>query len=164
MKKTLPDQCTHVPDPPEVLTSNAGWKLNDDQVATLQSTLETLRSASVRSSIFVDPYDVDEVFISKLETLKPDRVELYTEMYAQAFATSEQDQVTAVYKKASDQISKLGIGLNAGHDLNQDNLAHLVTSIPQILEVSIGHAFIAESLYDGLQKTTANYLKILSDH
>jgi pyridoxine 5-phosphate synthase len=162
IENTLPDQCTLVPDPPDVLTSNAGWRLTAEQVATLQPTLQKLKGLNVRSSVFVDPYDVNQEFLNQLSELRPDRTELYTEMYAKAYGTSEQERVTAVYKHSAAQILKLGIGLNAGHDLNQQNLGELIKQIPEIKEVSIGHAFVAEALYDGLQKTTANYLKILS--
>ena len=161
IRMTKPQQCTLVPDPPHVLTSNAGWRLDKSQLQTLLPCLAELKSLGVRSSLFVDPYDVSTEFLEKLRELKPDRVELYTEMYAKAFGTSSQDIVTRVYREASSAILDLGIGLNAGHDLNQLNLGYLIQQIPEIKEVSIGHALIAEALYDGLQMTISNYLKIL---
>ncbi|MCB9024859.1 MAG: pyridoxine 5'-phosphate synthase [Bdellovibrionaceae bacterium] len=158
-----PDQCTLVPDPPGVLTSNAGWNCPNQQLL-LTDVCKKLRQWGVRSSIFINPYDISDESLQALKIIQPDRTELYTEMYAKAFNSPERDSVTKVYKQAAEYISALNIKLNAGHDLNQNNLDYLIKSIPQIKEVSIGHALICEAIYDGLENTVKKYLHILSCH
>ncbi|MCB0391035.1 MAG: pyridoxine 5'-phosphate synthase [Bdellovibrionales bacterium] len=155
-----PHQCTLVPDPPEVITSNAGWNVVNTK-QQLITVCEQLKAWKVRSSIFVNPYDVNLNFLEALQEIQPDRVELYTEMYAKAFSTQNQKKVTEVYKNAAQKILELGVELNAGHDLDQQNLKDLIENIPQLKEVSIGHALICEALYEGLEATIKNYLRIL---
>jgi pyridoxine 5-phosphate synthase len=155
-----PDQCTLVPDPPEALTSNAGWHLAGRETE-LSTVLKKLREIGVRSSVFVDPKDMSPANLSALGRLKPDRIELYTEAFADAFATSEQNQVLLSYVEAAERARELGIGVNAGHDLNQRNLQTLVKAIPWINEVSIGHALICEALEQGMETTISNYLRLL---
>ena len=163
MEETQPDQCTLVPDAPSVLTSNAGWKIQEN-FDFLQSVLRTLKKNKIRTSLFIDPFTLTEKEMNFLNQLKPERVELYTEAYATAYLTSQKEVVTQTYINAARKLSGMGIGLNAGHDLNLDNLAWLLTKIPQIKEVSIGHALICESLYQGLQNVIKKYLNICQSH
>jgi len=155
-----PDQCTLVPDPPHVLTSCAGWKCNEN-FSFLQKTLKVLDDINVRSSLFIEPaqYNYDET--QALKELNPGRAELYTELFAQNYKGPEKDHVKELYTDTVQSLLSLGIELNAGHDLNLDNLGILIKWIPEIKEVSIGHALICESLYNGLEKTIQQYLKIL---
>lgn len=157
-----PDQYTLVPDPPEALTSNAGWKL-PDRAKELSPVLDSMRAANIRTSIFVDPKDVDENYLKALLELNPDRVELYTEAYAKDFKTEKRLETLNLYKKAAEQIFALGIDINAGHDLNLHNLNLFLENLPMCKEVSIGHALICESLYLGLEACTKAYLKIARD-
>ena len=154
------DQCTLVPDPPNVLTSNAGWKVVENKLL-LKHAVEKLHSAGVRVSIFVDPRTVTEDDFKVMKELGVDRIELYTEEYAESYPTSRRDEVTAVYKKTAEMARAHGIGINAGHDLNTENLKHLVQAIPFIDEVSIGHALICDALYWGLEATIKKYLDCL---
>ncbi len=157
VEKVQPEQCTLVPDPPEALTSNAGWEVYKNQ-EFLQKVLERLRRAKVRSSVFIDPLAWNEAEQRALLTTRPDRVELYTERYATEFTTPQREAVTARYKTVADGISVAGIGLNAGHDLSLQNIRFLVKAIPAINEVSIGHALMAEALYLGFKETIRRYL------
>jgi pyridoxine 5-phosphate synthase len=158
-----PAQATLVPDPPEALTSNAGWNLESAE-RQLTDVLATLRAAGIRSSLFIDPKTFTRFQGESLVRLKPDRVELYTERYADSYPEpSQREKVIAEYRLSAEFAQKNGIGVNAGHDLNQENLGYLVKRIPWIDEVSIGHALIAEALEEGLAKTIAAYLKILKE-
>lgn len=155
-----PHQATLVPDPPEALTSNAGW----DLVAAkplLNEVLPRLRAFGTRVSLFVEPSKFDALQEQALRELKPERIELYTEAFADAFTTSERDQVTAEYARVASRAEALGIGVNAGHDLSQLNLAYLLQRVPQIAEVSIGHALMCEALEQGMETTITNYLRIV---
>ena len=152
-----PIQCTLVPDPPDVLTSDAGWDLNGD-VTWLSHVLQRLRDQGVRTSLFLDP-DTDQV--KRAKVVGTDRIELYTERYARLFRTPEQDQVYASYHSAAQAAQEVGLALNAGHDLNLDNLPYLVEHLPGLLEVSIGHALICDALYMGLVPAVHAYLKAL---
>ncbi len=160
VRQVKPDQCTLVPDPPEALTSNAGWDLaaNAD---FLLGVLGELKEQGIRVSLFVDPAGFAGPQLSALTRLKPDRIELYTEAYADHFGTDKQNQITELYSRASEYALSHGIGVNAGHDLNQQNLGFLTAQIPRLAEVSIGHALICEALEQGLEVTIRNYLKIL---
>jgi pyridoxine 5-phosphate synthase len=160
VEKVRPAQATLVPDPPEALTSNAGWDIVKNR-EFLQLVLSRLKRAQVRTSLFIDPFTLNDHALETLKEIHPDRIELYTEAYADAYPTSRRDEVTAVYKKAADNAIRLGIGINAGHDLNLHNLKHLALSIPQLDEVSIGHALISDSLYFGFEKTIEKYLACL---
>jgi pyridoxine 5-phosphate synthase len=155
-----PDQCTLVPDPPEALTSNAGWDVVRNEVE-LKRVLEQLAKSAVRVSLFIDPKTLNAEQESALIRLKPQRIELYTEAYADHFHRPSLDSVTEVYKRAATFAQSAGIGVNAGHDLNQQNLGFLISKIPWIDEVSIGHALICEALDQGLETTVHNYLQIL---
>ncbi|MFG6425369.1 MAG: pyridoxine 5'-phosphate synthase [Muribaculaceae bacterium] len=147
-----PDQVTLVPDAPSAVTSNAGWDVIANE-AFLRGICARLREAGIRSSIFVDA-DPDQV--RKAAEVGADRVELYTKPYADNYAT---DRAAAVvpFVKASQTALEIGIGLNAGHDLNLDNLAYFHASLPLLDEVSIGHALISDALYLGISETIRRY-------
>lgn len=152
-----PTQCTLVPDPPDVLTSNVGWDLAG-KVGGLRDTLARLRNHGIRTSLFLDP-DVDQV--NRAHEVGTDRIELYTERYARTFGGAEQERVIADYRNAAREARRLGLGVNAGHDLDLDNLPHFVAQVPGLLEVSIGHALICDALYRGLEATVEAYLAAL---
>lgn len=160
IEEVKPDQATLVPDPPHVLTSNAGFELEPTK-DFLAQVIARIKKAGVRVSLFMDPHRWSTEQNRHLATLRPNRVELYTESFAKAFGTSQEGVVTGLYRQMADDVVALGIGLNAGHDLNQKNLAALVRAIPEIHEVSIGHALISEALMDGMTTTVKRYLSIL---
>ena len=148
-----PEQVTLVPDKPGQITSNSGW----DIVASeefLKPVLERLHKAGIRTSIFV-PAEILQV--KKAAEIGADRVELYTKPYAEMYAANR-EQAIEPYILASEEALKNGIGLNAGHDLNLDNLRYLAQRLPLLDEVSIGHALITDALYLGLAETLRRYL------
>lgn len=151
-----PDQVTLVPDPPNVLTSNAGWDTiaNQNQLKTIVSTL---KNAGIRTSIFIE---TDLKMIEAAVTTGVDRIELYTESYATGFEIDKEVAV-APFAAAGKLAEKLGLGLNAGHDLNQDNLRYFAQQVPGLMEVSIGHALISDALYVGLENAVALYKRAL---
>lgn len=153
-----PDQCTLVPDAPDQLTSDHGWDISAHE-SLLSNVLGRLRDADIRSSIFLDP---DVEMVERVPSVGADRIELYTESYAQAFGGESQDAVLEKYRAAALRASQLGLGLNAGHDLDLANLSEFLT-IPSILEVSIGHALIVESLHQGVDKVIARYLALCAE-
>ncbi len=157
-----PHQATLVPDPPEALTSNAGWDLVKER-EFLKDVVNRLRETGTRVSLFVDPFTFSADQENALIEIKPDRIELYTEKYADHFHTPERDSVTQVYQDVARRAKNHGIGVNAGHDLNQENLRFLVERIPWLEEVSIGHALICEALEAGLERTVKSYLKLLKE-
>jgi pyridoxine 5-phosphate synthase len=151
-----PTQVTLVPDAPGAITSNAGW----DTVANrdfLREVTARFKAAGVRVSIFVDP--VPEMVAGAAE-VGADRVELYTEGYAREYSAGR-ERAIAPYLAAAREAQRLGLGLNAGHDLSLENLAYFVQTIPWTDEVSIGHALISDALYFGLEKTVELYLELL---
>lgn len=152
-----PTQCTLVPDPPDVLTSNAGWDLAGD-VGGLGDALARLRGQGIRTSLFLDP-DVNQV--NRAREVGTDRIELYTERYARTFGGDEQEPVVADYRHAAREARRHGLGVNAGHDLDLDNLPYFAAQVPGLLEVSIGHALICDALYRGLDATVEAYLAAL---
>ncbi len=160
VKDIKPTQCTLVPDAPHVLTSNAGWEVAS-HIALLQNAVAELQAHGIRVALFIDPNHFSEEDYALLPTTGADRVELYTEAYANAYNTPDFSSVLARYKNAASRIHAKGIGLNAGHDLDLHNLRALITEIPAIEEVSIGHALICDSLRYGLQETIARYLQAL---
>ena len=148
-----PDQVTLVPDAPNVITSNAGW----DTVKSgefLSETCALFKAEGIRVSIFVDP---DPEMVRGALACGADRVELYTEAYATNYAT-DREAAIAPYRKAAETARDCGLGLNAGHDLNLENLSWFIRNIPWTDEVSIGHAIICDALYLGLERTLKEYL------
>lgn len=151
-----PAQVTLVPDPPGALTSDAGW----DTVANrscLSELCSRFREQGIRTSIFVDPV---EQMVRGAAECGADRVELYTESYARNYA-SDRERAVEPYVRAAEEARRLGLGLNAGHDLNTDNLAYFIARIPWCDEVSIGHALISDALYWGLENTVEIYKRCI---
>ncbi|MCB1671247.1 MAG: pyridoxine 5'-phosphate synthase [Gammaproteobacteria bacterium] len=151
-----PAQCTLVPDKPGQLTSDHGWEVGVN-LGLLQSVTGELTAAGIRSSLFVDPA---EEMIEQVPGTGADRIELYTEEYAKSHGTGRQAEVLERYRQAAACASSLGIGVNAGHDLNLDNLADFLR-IPAVLEVSIGHALVVEALYFGIETVIKRYQSII---
>jgi pyridoxine 5-phosphate synthase len=153
-----PNQVTLVPDPPEALTSNAGWDTikNKDY---LKNIISRFQLAGIRTSIFIE---TDLELIKNAAKTGTDRIELYTEPYADNFHKNK-EQAIASFVKAAEEANKVGLGLNAGHDLNLDNLKYFNQNIPGLLEVSIGHALISDALYLGLENTVQLYLRELKE-
>lgn len=154
--KVKPTQVTLVPDAPDVLTSNAGWNTQDN-FDFLSKTIDVLKSVGIRTSIFVD---ADLKMIEYAAKTGTDRIELYTEPYACGYDT-DAEQVVAPYVEASILAHKLGMGVNAGHDLNLENLMFFHGKVPYLNEVSIGHSLIADALYLGLKTAIARYKECL---
>lgn len=151
-----PDQVTLVPDPPGVLTSNAGWdciKHGD----FLKEILSRFKERNIRTSIFLEP---DESQVEAALATGADRIELYTESFASHFETHAEKAIEP-YRKAATLAVQLGLGINAGHDLNLKNLRYFSQHIPGLLEVSIGHALISDALYFGLENTVQLYKREL---
>ena len=151
-----PEQVTLVPDKPDVLTSSAGWDVAA-HFDFLSGIVDTLRHEGIRTSIFVSP---DEGTIRAAARTGADRVELYTKAYADNYDT-DREAAIAPYIKASEIAHSVGLGVNAGHDLNQVNLAYFHEQLPYLDEVSIGHAIVCDALYDGISTTIRNYLDCL---
>lgn len=151
--KAKPTQVTLVPDAQDAITSNAGWDTIKNK-AFLTDIVAEFKRNGIRTSIFVDP--VEQMVAAAAET-GADRVELYTEAYATQFSKGNKQGIEP-YKKAAEQAQKVGLGLNAGHDLNLENLKYFAEQIPNLQEVSIGHALISEALYLGLQNVVSMYL------
>jgi pyridoxine 5-phosphate synthase len=154
--EVCPDQCTLVPDSPEQLTSDHGWNIPPNQ-SVLQQVLSELRNSGIRSSLFLDP---DPEMVDHVQGVAADRIELYTEDFASHYAGPEQEPVFERYRAAAQRADQLGIGINAGHDLDLQNLAKFL-QMPNILEVSIGHALVVESLQLGVSAVIAKYLAIV---
>jgi len=154
-----PTQATLVPDAPDANTSDHGWDLQKNKERLLP-VIEKLKSQDIRVSLFMDP-DIGGIELAK--EVGADRVELYTEPYARAFESQKELEATLErYAEAARAAVKTGLGLNAGHDLNLLNLGQFCSGVPGILEVSIGHALIADALDMGLHNAVKEYLKILS--
>lgn len=153
-----PDQCTLVPDEPGQLTSDHGWDFSR-QADFLEGVLARIESAGVRSSVFLDP-DLDQV--AGAAASRAQRIELYTEAYASAHGTAEQPRVHERYRAAAQRARELGLELNAGHDLDLNNLPDFLT-IPGILEVSIGHVLTVECIEQGMEATIKQYLAICAN-
>lgn len=148
-----PTQVTLVPDALGQLTSNHGWDTITHQ-SYLKEIITEFRKAGIRVSIFVD---ADEKMIEGAAQTGTDRIELYTESYAQKF-TQNPESAIAPYRKAAELATQLNLGINAGHDLDVDNLRFFAKHIPQLLEVSIGHALVCDCLYLGMENTIQRYL------
>lgn len=157
VKEIKPHQVTLVPDPPGAITSNAGWntiKYKD----FLKDVIRDFKECGIRVSLFVDPV---EQMVEGAAEAGADRVELYTEPYAKDFSTNKVKAISE-YIVAAQKAASLGLGLNAGHDLDLKNLKYLKDNIPNLDEVSIGHALICDALYFGLENTIQMYLKELN--
>lgn len=156
--EVVPDQVTLVPDAPDALTSNAGW----DTVRNfgfLSRVCEAFRSRGIRTSIFIDP---EPEMAEGAKRCGADRVELYTAAYAEMYPADRQKAI-APYLATAEKARQLGLGLNAGHDLNLDNLSYFIRTIPWTDEVSIGHALICDALYMGLETAIDRYLSAIQN-
>lgn len=157
IKKVKPHQVTLVPDAPNALTSNEGWDTMKHQ-HFLREVISDIRQFGIRVSLFVDPI---EQFIEGAAIVEAERVEFYTGHYAKTYP-KDANKAILKYNKAAKFCDMLGLEINAGHDLNLDNLAFLKKNIPQLKEVSIGHALICDALYYGLENTIGMYLMKLN--
>jgi len=159
VRELRPQQCTLVPDGEGQFTSDHGWNLEQDG-ARLQPLIAEARRLGVRVSLFMDP---EPQAMARARDLGADRVELYTEPYAQAWGGPEQAHQTERYAMAARAALDVGLGVNAGHDLNRANLGWFLKSVPQVCEVSIGHALIADALELGYAATIADYLHCINE-
>jgi pyridoxine 5-phosphate synthase len=148
-----PSQVTLVPDAPDAITSNSGWDTIKNK-SFLRNICSSLKSNGIRASIFIDP---DPVMAEGAAECGCDRVELYTAGYAAEYEKGKEKAI-AEYLETAKRAKECGLGVNAGHDLNLDNLEYFIRSIPWTAEVSIGHAVICDALYMGLEKTIKAYL------
>lgn len=152
-----PQQCTLVPDDPGAFTSDHGWDLARDG-ARLQPLVAELKKLGIRVTLFMDPLPE---MMAAAATTGAQRVELYTEPYACAFGTADEATVVGQYAAAARSAQAAGLGVNAGHDLNRDNLLRFLAAVPGVAEVSIGHALIADALELGLAATVRDYLRVM---
>jgi pyridoxine 5-phosphate synthase len=157
VREVRPHQCTFVPDTVGQFTSDHGWDLPAD-MQRLRPVVDEARALGVRVSLFMDP---QPEAMAHARALGADRVELYTEGYARAHGTPLQAEVLARYVAAAEAALAVGLGLNAGHDLNRDNLADFLRAVPGVQEVSIGHALIADALELGYAETVRDYLRCI---
>lgn len=148
-----PTQVTLVPDAVDAITSNAGWDTITHR-KFLQEVISEFKSRGIRTSIFVDP---NTAMVEGAAETGTDRIELYTEQYARDFAAGNKNGVLP-FVEAARLANELGLGVNAGHDLNLDNVAYFKQQVPGLLEVSIGHALICEAIYMGLENVVNMYL------
>lgn len=158
VRAVRPDQCTLVPDDPGAATSDHGWDLGHDG-SRLSPVIAELKALGVRVSLFMDAEQHD---MADARATGADRVELYTEPYARAFGTGAQTAALVRYVNAAKAAQRAGLGVNAGHDLNRDNLGLFLRTVPGVLEVSIGHALIADALEFGMRQTVTLYLGAVS--
>lgn len=156
-EQTRPAQATLVPDGDGQLTSDHGFDFARDG-ERLRPLIATLKDYGCRISLFVDAGNPD---IAEAAALGADRVELYTGPYAEAFAGGSLEAALALFADAARRAQAAGLGVNAGHDLSQTNLGPFLSAVPDVLEVSIGHALIGEALYEGLEATVAGYLAVI---
>jgi pyridoxine 5-phosphate synthase len=151
-----PEQATLVPDPPDVLTSNAGWDTKKEK-QLLQDVIGKLKESGCRVSIFVGP---DAEMAAAAKDAGADRIELYTEAYARAYKQNREEAIKP-YQDAAIAAQEVGLEINAGHDLDLENLRYFCLNIPSLSEVSIGHALVCNALYMGLENSIRLYLKEL---
>ena len=156
IRRVRPHQCTLVPDAENVLTSDSGWNLHAES-ERLAPVIDEIRALGVRVSLFMDA-DAESMPLAR--RLGADRVELYTEPYARTYGSNQHRAQIARYAEAARVARSEGLGINAGHDLNLDNLDQFLREVPGVLEVSIGHALISDALEYGLRKTVQKYLAI----
>ncbi|MEN1784817.1 MAG: pyridoxine 5'-phosphate synthase [Bacteroidota bacterium] len=153
-----PKQVTLVPDAEDAITSNAGWDTIKN-ASFLSEVIHTFKAQGIRTSIFVDP---DPQMVEGAEKTGTDRIELYTEQYATDYAKGDKAAVKP-FVAAAEVANACGLGINAGHDLSLDNIQHFKAQVPHLLEVSIGHALICESIYLGLENVVNMYLHRLQE-
>ena len=158
VREVRPQQCTFVPDSAGQATSDHGWDLDRDG-ARLAPLIAEAHALGVRVSLFVD---ADPAAMAKARSTGADRVELYTEPYARAHGTREQGLSLAVFAAAARAAQAEGLGVNAGHDLNRDNLGDFLAAVPGVLEVSIGHAFVADALELGMAGAVRAYGEVIA--
>jgi pyridoxine 5-phosphate synthase len=158
VRELRPQQCTLVPDAEGQFTSDHGWDMAAD-AKRLVPVIEEARSLGVRVSLFMDPLPAA---MAAVKQAGADRIELYTEGYARAFGTPQQQEVLATYAAAARAALDAGLGVNAGHDLNRENLTAFLRAVPGVAEVSIGHAFIADALELGYAAATREYLAAIN--
>jgi len=154
-----PQQCTLVPDDPGAFTSDHGWNL-DRYGGRLRPVVAALKALGIRVSLFMD---ADPAAMAAAAATGADRVELYTEPYAAAFGKAGERDTLERYAAASRSAQLAGLGVNAGHDLNRDNLPHFLKNVPGVAEVSIGHALVADALESGLAETVRDYLRVMGE-
>lgn len=154
--RIVPEQVTLVPDPPGVLTSNAGWDARSRK-QELRAVVQRLKQSGIRVSIFME---TDHEQIGHAADTGTDRIELYTEPYAQGYST-DREAAVAPFAAAAERAHALGLGVNAGHDLSLENLAFFAQRTPHLLEVSIGHALVCDALRFGMENAVALYLREL---
>ncbi len=154
--KNKPEQCTLVPDDPGQLTSDAGWDTVKHE-AFLKDIIQQLHNEGIRVSIFIDPIESMTEGAKKTGT---DSIEFYTGPYAEEYKSNKEAAIEP-FVRCAHLANKLGLGINAGHDLNLDNLNFFKNQIPELLEVSIGHAIISDALYFGMKNTIQMYLREL---
>jgi pyridoxine 5-phosphate synthase len=154
----LPQQCTLVPDAPGARTSDQGWDV-EREGEHLRDIVTRLHERGIRVSVFMNP---DLAQIERVPDTGAERIELYTEPYARAWNTPRRAASTAHYAAAARRAAELGLGVNAGHDLNLHNLGDFCRNVPGVLEVSIGHAITADALDMGWREAVAAYLKVLA--
>ncbi len=152
IEEVKPAQCTLVPDPPGVLTSDAGWDTLRHK-HFLAEIVDRIKAAGVRCSIFIET-DLDRIGMAS--EIGTDRIELYTEAYARLFAAGKKE-IVEPYARSAAFAHEIGLGVNAGHDLNLDNLAYFAQQVPHLAEVSIGHALVCDALYLGFEETIKRY-------
>lgn len=154
--KVKPEQVTLVPDAEDAITSNAGWDTAKHK-DFLKEVITEFKNNGIRTSIFLDP---DPTLVKSAAATGTDRIELYTEEYAKEYAAGNKGAVKK-YADCAREATKEGLGINAGHDLSLENIQYFQREVPGLMEVSIGHALITESLYFGLEATIQKYLKLL---
>lgn len=159
VRRVLPNQCTLVPDDPAAFTSDQGWNLERDG-GRLVPIVAELKALRIRVSLFMNAVPGTMAAAGEIGA---DRVELYTEPYARTFATPEESAILARYADAARAAQAAGLGVNAGHDLNQQNLPRFLSAVPGVLEVSIGHALVADALELGLAATVKAYLSAVRE-
>lgn len=156
VEEVKPVQCTLVPDPPHVLTSNAGWD-TIGRADELKTVVARLKAAGIRTSLFLG---TEPELIEAAAKTGTDRIELYTEPYAAQYE-ADRDAAVAPFTKAAEVAHSVGLRVNAGHDLSLDNLTWFARKVPHLDEVSIGHALVCDAIYLGLEKTIEAYLSCL---
>jgi pyridoxine 5-phosphate synthase len=159
VRELRPHQCTFVPDSEGQFTSDHGWSFPAD-AQRLKPLIDEAHALGVRVSLFMDP---DPAAMAAVKSVGADRVELYTESYASAFGTANKNAVLAQFAAAAQAALDAGLGVNAGHDLNQENLTDFLRAVPGVQEVSIGHALISDALELGYEATVKAYLRSIDE-